>query len=95
MLGFIGIIDPSNSALRTLPLSSFFIQRICVMMSFPVFPLFSILLQNKKGQVDMHCTALKEEKKRSWFHKNIVCVQYKHPHTSAHAVRKIYSRYAA
>jgi len=71
MLGFIckfNIIDPSNSALRTVPLSSFFIQRICVMMSFPVFPLFSILLQNKKGQVDMHCTALKEEKKRSWFH---------------------------
>jgi len=40
MLGFIGIIDPSNSALRTVPLSSFFIQRICVMMSFPVFPFF-------------------------------------------------------
>jgi len=67
MLGFIGIIDPSNSALRTVPLSSFF-TLFCVMMSFPVFPFFSILLQNKKGQVDMHCTALKEEKKRSWFH---------------------------
>jgi len=68
MLGFIRIIDPSNSALRTVPLSSFFIQRICVMMSFPVFPLFSILLQNKKGQVDMHCTALKERGKKELFH---------------------------
>jgi len=63
MLGFISIIVPSTSALRTVPLSSFFLTLFCVMVSFPVFPFFRILLQNKKGQVDMHCTALKEEKK--------------------------------